>query len=78
MLLTTDQRGQPRQVGAGVDMGAFEREADLIAPTVTSIVRQSPTEASTNATVTLRVSFSEDVTSMSANLFAAAVNLYYR
>ncbi|MCE7996940.1 MAG: hypothetical protein HEP71_33570 [Roseivirga sp.] len=44
---------------------------DLVAPTVTSIVRSNPTDASTNATsVTFRVTFSEDVSSITIADFA--------
>ena len=70
-----DLAGNTRLFGTTIDIGPVESQVplDVTAPQVTSVTRQNPTDASTIATsVTFRVIMSEDVMSMTANLFSAS------
>lgn len=62
--LTTDQRGQPRPLGAAADVGAFERNPSPVAVTVEQGADQvDPTDA---LPITFDVAFSEPVTGFDA------------
>ena len=68
----SDQRGVTRPQGGRCDIGAYEFDGDMTAPTVASILRVSPNHTSASS-VTFAVTFSEPVLDVSANDFTLHV-----